>query len=124
MKKVNSENLWKFVNDLATYQKVKFKVFYDDNYVTEIIWNGDYFEWEEGTFTSEGFFNPLYDFIVIEEDNDKLEKIPYEFNLGYINTNDKDLVIKEMDKTINGIYVDMNKVIDHINRIEEKLDDN
>ena len=55
--------------------------------------------------------------------NDKLEKIPYEFNLGYINTNDKDLVIKEINKTINGIYVDMNKVIDHINKIEEKLDE-
>ena len=123
MKKINSENLWKFVNDLATNKKVKFKVFYDDNYVTEILWNRDYFEWEEGTFTSEGFFNPLYDFIVIEEDNDKLEKIPYEFNLGYINTNDKDLVIKEMNKTINGIYVDMNKVIDHINKIEERLDE-
>lgn len=67
--------------------------------------------------------NSLNDTVEIIEDNDKLKKIPYEFNLGYINTNDKDLVIKEMNKTINGIYVDMNKVIDHINKIEEKLDE-
>lgn len=65
----------------------------------------------------------LNDTVEIIEDNDKLEKIPYQFNLGYININDKDLVIKEINKTINGIYADINKIIDHINKIEERLDE-
>ena len=65
--KVNSEHLYNYINDLATDEKVKFKVYYDDNYVTQIYWNGESFEWDTGTFTSEAFFNPLYDFEVIEE---------------------------------------------------------
>jgi len=68
--KVNSEKLWSFINDLGTHEKVKFKVYYDDSYVTEILWNGENFEWESGRFTSEAFFNPLYDFIPIEEDKE------------------------------------------------------
>lgn len=66
--KVNSEHLFKYINELATNQKVKFKVYYDDCYTTEVLWNGECFEWDTGTFTSEAFFNPLYDFEVIEED--------------------------------------------------------
>ena len=65
--KINSEHLYEYINDLATGEKVKFKVYYDDDYVTEIYWNGESFEWDTGTFTSEAFFNPLYDFEVIEE---------------------------------------------------------
>ena len=72
--KVNSEHLYEYINDLATDEKVKFKVYYDDYYVTEIYWNGESFEWDTGTFTSEAFFNPLYDFEVIEEDK-KIERI-------------------------------------------------
>ena len=72
--KVNSEHLYNYINDLATDEKVKFKVYYDDSYVTEIYWNGESFEWDTGTFTSEAFFNPLYDFEVIEEDK-KIEKL-------------------------------------------------
>ena len=66
--KVNSEHLYNYINDLATDEKVKFKVYYYDNYVTQIYWNGESFEWDTGTFTSEAFFNPLYDFEVIKED--------------------------------------------------------
>lgn len=113
MKKINSENLWKFVNDLATNQKVKFKVFYDDNYVTEILWNGDYFEWEEDTFTSEGFFNPLYDFIVIEEDNDKSE-----------NNNGNQNEYRNAGKFIGQTYKEfVEGFIEGWNSIEEKLDE-
>ena len=62
--KVNSENLYKYINDLATDEKVKFKVYYDDNYVTQVYWNGESFEWDTGTFTSGAFFNPFF-FIVL-----------------------------------------------------------
>lgn len=76
--KVNSENLWGYINNLGTNEKVKFNVYYDDVYVTQIYWNGDNFEWEQGKFTSEAFFNPLYDFVVIEEGKKIPEKIEEE----------------------------------------------
>ena len=79
--KINSKNLWEYINEeLGTYDKVKFNVYYDDNYVTQIYWNGDNFEWEPGRFTSEAFFNPLYDFEVIEG-----EKIPEKLELPSFN---------------------------------------
>ena len=73
--KINSENLWKYINELATGEKVKFNVYYDDNYFAQIYWNGESFEWGQGTFTSEAFFNPLYDFVVVEEEKKIPEKI-------------------------------------------------
>ena len=36
--KINSEKLFEFVNNLGTDEKVMFKVFEDENYVTEIYW--------------------------------------------------------------------------------------
>lgn len=73
--KINSEHLYKYINELATNEKIKFNVYYDDQYVTQIYWNGESFEWETGTFTSEAFFNPLYDFIPIEEQKKIPEKL-------------------------------------------------
>ena len=73
--KINSEHLYKYINELATNEKVKFNVYYDDQYVTQIYWNGESFEWETGTFTSEAFFNPFYDFIPIEEEKKIPEKL-------------------------------------------------
>lgn len=72
--KINSKNLYEYINELATNEKVNFKVYYDDTYMTDILWNGNSFQWEPGLFTSEAFFNPLYDFEVIE---DKQEYIDY-----------------------------------------------
>ena len=75
--KINSGDLYKFINELGINEKVRFKVYYDDNYVTEVYWNGENFEWDSGAFTSEAFFNALYDFEVIEEEKDieKLDKV-------------------------------------------------
>lgn len=66
--KINSEKLYDFINNLGTNEKVRFKVFYDDNYVTEIYWDGENFRWEPGTFTTGALFNPLYDFVEVEEE--------------------------------------------------------
>lgn len=126
MKKINSENLWEFVNNLATNQKVKFKVFYDDDYITEIFWNGNYFEWEEGTFTSEAFFNSFYDFVVIEDD-DKLEKINVKTGDNckrFIEYDDETGHHKYTIRLLDEYFSkNINKIIDHINKIEEKLDE-
>ena len=61
--------------------------------------------------------------IKIIEDNEKIEKIPYQFNLGYIYCNINETAQEEINKTINGIYDKLNEIIDHINKIEEKLDE-
>ena len=102
--KVNSEHLYEYINDLATDEKVKFKVYYDDYYVTEIYWNGESFEWDTGTFTSEAFFNPLYDFEVIEEDK-KIERIS---EITFRNSTDN---IKE-----EVLLYKINEIIDYINK--------
>lgn len=75
--KINSEKLWDYIFNLPTDEKVRFKVYYDDFYTTEILWNGENFEWASGTFSSGAFFNPLYDFIPIEEEKD-IERLTYE----------------------------------------------
>ena len=124
MKKINSANLWEFVNNLVTNQKVKFKVFYDDNYITEILWNGYYFEWEEGTFTSEGFFNPLYEFIVIEDD-DKLERMKhfdlFDFFTGYDYGGTNKSLLKDLEMNFQNINNELAYLIDHINKLEEEM---
>lgn len=102
--KINSENLYEYINNLATDEKVKFKVFYDDNYVTQIYWNGENFEWETGTFTSEAFFNPMYDFIPIEEENNIENNFTYIYDTGneYANRNFENIQIT-LKNIIKGI---------------------
>ena len=84
--KVNSEKLWDYIFDLPSGKKVRFKVYHDDVYFTEILWNGIEFEWASGTFSSGAFFSPLYDFIPVEE-----EKEIEHYNLvdNYKNMSDK-----------------------------------
>ena len=106
--KVNSENLYKYINDLATDEKVKFKVYYDDNYVTQVYWNGESFEWDTGTFTSGAFFNPLYDFEVIEED----KKIDYIYHCAMEPSSEE---TKFLIQNINDLADKINEIIDYIN---------
>lgn len=107
-KTINSEHLWNYINELARNEKVKFKVYCDDSYVTNILWNGENFEWESGTFTSEAFFNPLYDFEIIEE-NKKIEKLDI----------DKMLQIKKWKRDKNA-WKKINELIDEVNKLKEK----
>ena len=102
--KINSEKLWEYINEeLGTYDKVKFNVYYDDNYVTQIYWNGENFEWESGRFTSEAFFNPLYDFVPIEEK----KKIPEKLQGSC------DMTTSEICR-MNNIEVKINEIIDYL----------
>ena len=103
--KINSKNLWDYVNKLVTDEKVKFNVYYDDNYVTQIYWNGNNFEWEPGIFTSEAFFNPLFDFEVIEEEKKIPEKLEILTFSDLIDMPKEKLidVIKEQRFKINSI---------------------
>ena len=101
MMKINSKDLWKYVNELPVNEKVKFNVYYDDSRLTQIYWDGDGFEWETGTFNSEGFFSPLYDFEPIVE-----KKIPEKLNKDkYIGT---DLSVED------DMFNKINEIIDYL----------
>lgn len=102
MKKINSKNLWEYINGLSRNEKVKFNVYYDDNYVTKIVWNGENFEWESGTFTSEAFFKPLYDFEVIEEEFEDIEECFAGVELEY-NKNSIEYKINQLIKNQKNI---------------------
>lgn len=110
--KINSEKLYQYINELATNEKVKFKVHYDDTYVTDIVWNGESFEWGSGKFTSEAFFNPLYDFEVIEEEKE-IEEI--DETLEYLSHNFQESVlldIRVIQGKINELVREVNKLRD------------
>ena len=121
-KKINSKNLWDFINELARNEKVKFKVYCDDSYVTNILWNGENFEWESGTFTSEAFFNPLYDFEVIEKGK-KIEKLNIEYNAKirnerYIEKGDNKII--SLTVPDYELAIKINELIDVVNELKEK----
>ena len=60
--------------------------------------------------------NSLNDTVEIIEDNDKLEKIDYKYKNTYGN-------ISQHRKSEEPLIDTINKIIDHINKIEEKLDE-
>lgn len=100
--KINSKNLYEYINELATNEKVNFKVYYDDTYMTDILWNGNSFQWEPGLFTSEAFFNPLYDFEVKEN---KQERIDYLYaGDRYLFASKDNGMIKEDRKQLDSYF--------------------
>ena len=113
--KINSENLWKYINELATNEKVKFNVYYDDQYVTQIYWNGERFEWDTGTFTSEAFFNPFYDFIVIEEEKKIPEKLKWnEKSQHNVVTDNTKKTLEHLLSRSEQLKKSINEIIDYL----------
>ena len=110
--KINSEKLWDYINNLATDEKVRFKVYYDDIYTTEILWNGGNFEWESGRFTSEAFFSPLYDFEPIEKG---IEKLPHSIMFTTVLGSQA----LELAEKISENRIKINELIDEINKLKE-----
>lgn len=111
--KINSRQLFDFINKLKTNEKVRFKVYYDDNYLTEIIWDGENFSWEPGTFTSGAFFNLLYDFEVIEDKPKKIE----ELNINLDKFNDS-----YYDTMLIALYDQQERIRQALNHLLEKSD--
>lgn len=121
--KVNSEKLWDYIFNLATDEKVRFKVYCDDIYFAEILWNGEEFEWESGTFTSRAFFNPMYDFVPIEEEKE-IEKIDNEHD--YYCYTRYDSFENDIDKVlylINGINATNDRITDTNLKLNELIDE-
>ena len=54
---------------------------------------------------------------IIEEDK-KIEKIPYQFNLNYIDSKLDSYTKEEINNTINHIYDKINEIIDKVNEGE------
>ena len=103
----------------------KIKVFYDDgmfdeSYVTVIEYKNNDIIWAPSTFKVSMLYDEYYSFEIIE-DNDKLEKIEiigekiktfYDGDTHFVGTNSKD----------RHLYIPtLNKIINHINKIEEAL---
>lgn len=76
--KVNSETLYKLINDGTIHENTKLNVYRDDIYITSIEYDGYDFNWDAGTFTSGMFYDPLVEFEIIEE-----EKEIEEFKTNY-----------------------------------------
>ena len=106
--KINSRDLFDYINGYLDNKEAKFKVFHNGNYVTDIFWDGENFNWDSGTFTSGAFFDPLYNFYLIEEDK-QIEKLIEPITLGDIHEN---LI------SINKIASKVNELIDKVNNME------
>ena len=120
--KIKSEKLWNYIFNLAPNEKVKFRVYYDDNYLTNIFWDGENFNWESGMFTSGAFFNPLYDFEIIEEDK-KIEKIDKRVLSQNLMIADSNAPIDEKWKLVQKLIYDNSIEIEKVkNKLNELID--
>lgn len=123
METINSKNLFDYINGYLDNKEAKFKVFHNGNYVTDIFWDGENFNWESGTFTSGAFFDPLYNFYLIEEDKEieKLNNIP----INYADDRTPEEVYEYLRCTINNLANVINisnenlfELIDKVNNME------
>ncbi len=105
--KIKSESLYDLVNVEGLKPGTKLNVYLDDVFKTQITFDGYGFKWENGTFDSGLFFNPLVEFEIIEEDK-KIEKLDI-FIFG-----------NELDQEIGRNRIKINELIDEINRLKEK----
>lgn len=64
-------------------------------------------------------FYDLNDEVEIIEDK-KIEKIPYQFSLNYIDSKIDDYSKDEINKVINHIYSKINEIIDRLNEDSDK----
>lgn len=60
----------------------------------------------------------LNDEVEIIEEDKKIEKIPYQFNLNYIDSKLDSYTKEEINNTINHIYDKINEIIDKLNEGE------
>ena len=62
----------------------------------------------------------LNDEVEIIEEDKKIKKIPYQFNLNYFDSKLDSYTKEEINKTINHIYDKINEIIDYINKGDDK----
>lgn len=117
--RVNSRWLYDIVNTLKG--KAKVKVYCDKVFTgTTIFWNGEMFEWEPGTFNSEAFFNPKYDFEILEDKTIKKLDIKQDElteNAYIINEHGTKCYMTKHSKII---ALKVNDLIEKINKLKEE----
>lgn len=114
--RIDSCDLYDYVNSLKVNEKVSFKVFYNCMDIGETIeWDGIRFNWKPGTFDSSAFFNPDYSFEIIEEDKNINHLIMIDNN-GYIHTPAGVWKGRKLDVSIVSILIEL---IDEINKLKE-----
>lgn len=106
--KVNSAGLYDLINQKNIKPNTKINVYLDDIYKTQIIYDGECFNWTSGTFDSSYFFNPLVDFEIMEKD-EKIKKLSL--------TND--FLGLTFSKTDEIFMIKINELIDKVNKIME-----
>lgn len=72
--KINSKDLYGYIDSLKTGEVVKFNVWRDDIFTgVQVIWDGVNFNWESGKFSSGEFFSPLYDFEIVDDKPEQID---------------------------------------------------
>lgn len=124
--KINSKELFNYINELPTGKKVKFAVYYDDNYIAEVKWDGKNFNLESGMFTSGAFFSPLYDFKILNETDDEFEDIEEieQQDFAYDLTEDSKCeclreYYQQCEETINQLIRNQKNIIDKLKKLEK-----
>ena len=106
--KIKSEKLYYLINNGTIKENTKINVYRDDVYITQIIFDGYDFNWENGKLTSGVFFDPLCDFEIIEEPKE-IEELPMEKG----DINDKPFLAKYITHNrykINELVREINKL--------------
>lgn len=110
------------LNKIANNEEVPEKI-HIKNFQSDFIFNGYIYLSDEKEphnifwYLHSGALN--YKVEIIEEEN-KIEKIPYKFSLGYIDCNINESAQEEINKTINDIYDKINELIDEVNKLKEE----
>lgn len=117
MNKLDGIQLMQKIKNGKVKDGSKIKVSYDDgmfdeNYVTVIEYKNNDIIWAPSTFKVSMLYDSYYRFEIIE-DNNKLE---HEKGYGYFSQ----LIY---DCKFDYLYEMESKIIDHINKIEERLDE-
>ena len=116
--KINSKDLFNYINNLKSNEKVKFKVYYNDCYITEVYWDGGNFKWESGQFASGAFFDSHFDFEIIEEDK-KIEKLKIENGKIVGNWENGSIYNYTLSAPQTVIVKKINELIDEVNKLKE-----
>ena len=119
--KINSKDLFNYINNLKPTDKIKFKVYYDDCYVTDILWDGENFNWESGRFTSGAFFNSLYDFEIIEEEKE-IEKIRMNGDCFFSESINAWINKEKSSAYCEFLSNKINELVDEINKLKKEIE--
>lgn len=127
MNKVSGIGLLQNIKNGRLKDNSKIKVVFDDGTnqrdVAIMIYKNDELIWQPGKFKVSMLYDDYYEFEIIE--NNKIEKMQ-DFDLTLKETKitkNLELTYEGVSKTFNYAWHKIDEIINHINKIEEKLDE-